>query len=134
MNEENDILLDIAGEGGGIKVQRRSLNGKTVFSSITDEYLFSENSTEEETNQYDDFQKLLENIFNHYPIHCLYITNVHCDYKTLVAKEFERMLNTKKIKADDFFSMENNSEKLCVNFKYNTKLKKWKSTKSYKFI
>ena len=134
MNEENDILLDIAGEGGGIKIQRRNLNGKTVFSSITDEYLFSKNSTEEETNQFDDFHTLLETIFIHYPIRCLYITNVHCDYKTIVAKEFERMLNTKKIKADDFFSMENNSEKLSVNFNYDIKMKKWKATKTYKFI
>lgn len=134
MIENNDILLEFAGEGGGIQIQRRYINNKTVFICHTHEHIFSSESKQNETNTFDDFQGALENIFNNYQVHLLHILTVHSDYRNLVIREFEKMLNSKSIKEDDFVSKKNNSEELCVNFNYDRKIKKWKVKKIYKFI
>lgn len=134
MIENNDILLEFAGEGGGIQIQRKNINEKTVFFCHTHEYIFSSESKQDETNTFEDFQSALEKIFNNYPVHWLHILTVHSDYRNLVARQFEKVLNAKSIKEDDFVSMKNNSEELCVNFIYDKKIKKWKVKKNYKFI
>ena len=132
--EESGIVFEIAGEGGSIQITRKRFKKGFVYIYNHNESYFDEELKVNKTSRFYDFETPLTLIFERYPVHWLYITTIHFDYKNVVAQVFEKSLNKKKVVFDGFASREYNCKKLGVQFSYDVQMRKWKISKSYKFI
>lgn len=122
--EDKGLVFQIVGEGGGIQIIRQTIDKKFIFIYNHNESYFDDEFSVKKTNLYSDFETPLKLIFKTYPIHCLYITTVHNDYREFVANETLNKLNTKKI--TDFDTKTDYEKVLGLEFEFDKNLQEWK--------
>lgn len=123
--EDRGIVFEIAGEGGDIQIIRKRFKKGFVYIYNHNESYFDEELTENKTSRFYDFETPLKLIFKIYPVHCLYITTIHGDYRDIVIKELVWKLKTEKISQDNFCSIEKYEEKLNVKFEFSQVENTW---------
>jgi hypothetical protein len=127
--EDQEIVFEIGGEGGGIEIIRvRSKSGEKFI------YYHNEFDPTEEgngvnfKNEYSSFEEPFQLLISRYEWYRLQILTVHEDYRQYVIEELVRSLNDKSVSLNEHYeytiSKFEHSLKIKLNFSRNDDTKK----------
>lgn len=102
MGKPKEIVFEILGEGGGIRIER-------VRSKLGEKFIYHHNEfdpTDEgldvnKTGEYDNFEQPFQLINNKYPWYMLHLETVNEDYREFVVSELIKKLEKHRLIPDD---------------------------------
>jgi hypothetical protein len=125
--EDRGIVLEIGGEGGGIRIFRKRIKTKYVFIYQHNEVDFSgEDLSVNKTTKYDNFESAFHEIVNLYKFYYLYPLTVDVDYRDYVAEELINKLNLDNVSKSEFLNCYKFEEVLNIKLDFDLNEKKWK--------